>query len=164
MQFGYDQVLPKWILLNALNRTRYKQKGRRYTMLLYWALNFLLIQYVGPKPVRAQLSTIYRRYGKPYSVILLLPLHNKTAPPLPVDVANLLVNHVNLLSCFSRLYFVVIYQIPHNRSVCYLIVDSFAAFQESDNCFPECYRRMQCHERLHLNRKMDTQKYKRRWQ
>ena len=28
MQFGYDQVLPKWILLNALNRTRYKQKGR----------------------------------------------------------------------------------------------------------------------------------------
>ena len=59
MQFGYDQVLPKWILLNALNLTRYKQKGRRYTMLLYWALNYLSILYFGRPSLLGRSLALY---------------------------------------------------------------------------------------------------------
>ena len=105
-------------MLNALDRTRYNRKdGVSLSILYFWPLIICQFCILGPSLLGRSFSTIYRRYDKPYSVILFLPLHNKTAPPLPVDVANLLVNHVNLLSCFSRLYFLVLSQIPNNKLI-----------------------------------------------
>ena len=108
--------------MNALNRTRYSRKNGGLAArsasrgvqgvslpdgIQCCCIGSLIIcQFciLGPSLLGRSFSTIYRRYGKPYSVILFLPLHNKTAPPLSVDVANLLVNHVKLLSCFVYIF------------------------------------------------------------